>query len=232
MPATAKKPKAKSTGTRRRYNWPKARELYVEGVEDPESGGTVYPSLRMVGQLLNIEPARVRERSATDGWVTARASHQAELARTRQEVRLRRVAEKATDIDLRVLDTAQAGIRLVSQRIADGLRAEAIPLADRTPAQQEALLDARDLAALSLSLRRLHASGLAALGERNVVHPDDELAAAYQDLVLDSSHARLVESFRAFAEAAQVADPAAIEATSSPAPGAASPPAEDVPPVG
>lgn len=225
MPATAKKPRPSGKGTRRRYNWPKARELYVEGVADPESGETVYPSLRMVGQLLNIEPARVRERSATDGWVTARASHQAELARTRQEVRLRRVAEKATDIDLRVLDAAQAGIRLVSQRIGDALRAEAIPLADRTLAQQEALIPPAELAALSLALRRLHSSGLAALGERNLVHPDEELAAAYQDLVLDSSHARLVESFAVFAEEARAAgDPAAIEVSSTPA--------EDVPPVG
>ncbi len=107
-----------TTPARRRIDWGPLKERYVEGVVD-DKGERTWPKLVEVAEFFGVNPTRVREKSAQEGWVEARASFQAHMEKVRQNKRAADLAKEATELDGRALTGAKMGIQLINARLGE-----------------------------------------------------------------------------------------------------------------
>lgn len=137
----------------RRVNWDELRASYVEGdVPDPGQNPfrRVYPTLEEVSVLHGVEFARVRQRSAQEGWVAQRERFQAEVEEARRRHLRDQKVEQTTRIDDRGLSNAEAGLGLVSMRLTFLLNAQT----RLAHAERGTGIDARELSTLGLAAKR------------------------------------------------------------------------------
>lgn len=105
--------------TKRAYDWPAIRARYVEGLLDRDQGITIWPSLDECAGHYGVVAARVREKSAAEGWVEQRARYQQRTEATRQHARAAALSKKATELDGKALDSAKLGLQLCFARLSE-----------------------------------------------------------------------------------------------------------------
>lgn len=152
--------------TQREYDWPAIKARYVEGVRNPDEGITEWHSLDQVAAHFQVVPARVREKSAMEGWVEERNRYQAQVEATRRHARAAAMSKKATELDGSALNAAGMGLQLCIARLAElGQRAQAMraqTVGDGTP---QSGIDALEMQRLAAAVELWHKVGLRAVGD-------------------------------------------------------------------
>lgn len=153
---------------RRLYDWPAIKRRYVEGHPASDgSGVTEWPSLDAVALHYGLPAARVREKSAIEGWVGARQKWQAQMEATRQQARANALAKSATEVDTGALNASKLGLQLCMAVLRDRARV--------VQEQQQSGATGNRITVSSLELSRLaqavdlwHRIGLRAVGDTEV----------------------------------------------------------------
>jgi hypothetical protein len=166
-PWTGGAPPAPGGGLRRTYDWPAIRARYVEGVLDRDQGITLWPSLDECAAHFGVVPARVREKSASEGWVEQRARYQQRTEAVRQHARAAALSKKATELDGRALDSAKLGLQLCFARLTEIGQAQQRRRADTagSPGAGGAAVDAQEQTRLAQAVDLWHKVGLRAVGD-------------------------------------------------------------------
>lgn len=109
-------------GKARKYDWEAVRKTFIEGLpSDPAKpdGDRTWVSQKELADRVDVPYQRIRERSSKERWTELRANYQAELARKRQQGRIKRLATEATEFDDSALNVAKIGQKLVATRLAE-----------------------------------------------------------------------------------------------------------------
>lgn len=151
---------------RQKWDWLAVKRRYVEGVYDNDRKAHTFPSLTQVAEHFGIPSNRVREKSASDGWVGAREQYQAQLEVTRQQARAAALARSGLDLDDRALDVSKAGLQLVNvalqEQITAAQAARAATVGEGTPRSG---IDSLKLQRLAAAAELFHKIGLRAVGD-------------------------------------------------------------------
>lgn len=155
---------------RRLYDWQAIKRRYVEGVPlNDGSGTTEWPSLDAVAEHFGLPGARVREKSAIEGWVGLRQKWQAQVEATRQQARANALAKSATEVDKKALDASQLGLQLCLAVLGDRARAVQAQRSDNEgQAGNRVSLSALELTRLAQAVDLWHRIGLRAVGDPEV----------------------------------------------------------------
>lgn len=156
---------------KRRYDWDTVRAAYVEGVKD-EDGQHRWPSLNEVADLFEVPANRCREHASKEQWTEQRAAYQSHLEKVRQERRAQELAQEASELDSRALNSAKAGLGLVTSRlgeIAQSLKEHQKEQQRRVESGQprdfQPGLDAKELETLARAAVAWHQLGGRAIGD-------------------------------------------------------------------
>jgi len=195
----------------RRVNWTDLRAAYVEGhVVDPQRDpfARSYPTLEEVATLHGVGLTSVKRHSGEEKWLEQREAFQAEVERERRRWLVEQRAGRATAIDDRGLQSAEAGLGLIGMRLARLIRDQE----GRPVEARGAGIDARELAGLGLAAKRFIDVKAHVMGQPSTAPEEtlDELerAARVEEL-------RLAEELAAFIAARQEDE---AEADTAPAP--------------
>jgi hypothetical protein len=157
----------------RRLPWDEMRAAYVMGAAidpDRDPHRRSWPTLDEVAQLFGASPGIVRTRSGNEGWVAQREQFQAESETARRRWLIEDRAERATRVDDRSLQVAEAGMALVGTRLTVIIRAQE----GQVPDLRGLTVDARELAALGLAAKRFVDVKAHVMGQPSTA-PEDSL---------------------------------------------------------
>lgn len=154
---------AKPRGNQPWYDWAAIKARYVEGI--PPHGDVeahTWPTMTEVAEHFGLpNPQRVREIAARDKWTDQRSQYQALLEQTRRAESAKRMAEAATQLDERALDSSRLGIGILAARLREiGINQQA-----RDAGGTGRQVDAREVEVISRALDTFHRVGLRAVGE-------------------------------------------------------------------
>lgn len=121
-------PAVKTRENKSKYDWPKIRAAYIEGVpDDPNQpdGPRKWLGLDETAKLMGVNPTTMRNKSSEEKWADQRQSYKAAFAVQRQRQRMAKMVDEAVDFDDRALNVAKIGIGLITQRMAEIARDQA-----------------------------------------------------------------------------------------------------------
>jgi hypothetical protein len=151
---------------RRSYDWPSIKKRYVEGLLNREKGVTEWPTLEEVAQHFDLPSARIREKSAMEGWVEQRRGWQAQAEAVRRQNRANAMSQAAVALDGRALDAAKTGLQLCIARLAEiGQQAQANRAASNATGAAASGIDAQEQTRLAQAVDLWHKIGLRAVGD-------------------------------------------------------------------
>lgn len=137
----------------RRLPWDDMRAAYVMGhAVDPDRDPhrRSWPTLDEVATLHGANASHVRTRASAEDWTGQREQFQVETEAARRRWLIDDRAERATRVDDRGIQVAEAGLALVGTRLTRLIRTQ-----DQLEADARGTgIDARELAALGLSAKR------------------------------------------------------------------------------
>lgn len=156
---------------RRRYNWPRLKAEYVEGITGTD-GKVYWPSFSEVAERNHALSQNLRTRAAKEGWTGERAQFQRRIESQRQNERSTELAALGADLDVSALRVARNGLAVTAARMQElgrdaTLRAEAIRQAGgrtTTPGTPPAP-DSDELATLARAANSWYELGTRALGD-------------------------------------------------------------------
>jgi hypothetical protein len=105
-----------TTDHRARYDWNHARRDYVEGVID-EDGTLVYPNNKQIAEKYDIPIQSLANKIHKERWRDHRVARERERSLEVQQERVKKLAKKAVIFDETTLNAAQAGIRIILNRL-------------------------------------------------------------------------------------------------------------------
>lgn len=103
---------------RRRYNWPRIKADYVEGIVG-DDGKISWPTYEIVAQRNGALPQNVRTRAAAEHWTDERTAFQRRIETQRQDERSTELASLAADLDVNALRLAKNGMAITGARIQE-----------------------------------------------------------------------------------------------------------------
>ncbi len=129
---------------RRKYDWDKAREMYVEGIPDGKDG-VRFPTLEEIASILGCAPSLVRRRAARERWSYQRELYKRQLEEERRKRKIAKFLEDISEVDSRLISL----VKFVS--------AEIIKFAGEKARRGEPLTlkEAEKIAAVSEKLQRV-----------------------------------------------------------------------------
>lgn len=143
------------------YDWPAVRRYYVEGYKTDTT--VAWPSLDETAAHFDVNPGRVKEKSAQEGWVTLRQRWQAQVETKRQQARAAQLAKQGVDLDNAALESARVGMQLCAfelKRIGQAAQ-NARAGGDLTAGR----IDALEMTRIASAIDLFHKVGLRAIGD-------------------------------------------------------------------
>ena len=162
---------------RRRYNWPRIKADYVEGITG-DDGKITWPTFDVVADRNNALAQNIRTRAAREKWTEERAAFQARIDQQRQDERSTEIASLGADLDVQALRVAKNGLAITGARIQElGLlateRARAIQQnGGRVTADTPRAPSSEELGTLSRAAATWYQLGREAMGDGVRVHVD------------------------------------------------------------
>ncbi len=128
----------------RKYDWDKAREMYVEGIPDGKDG-VRFPTLDEIANILGCAPSLVRRRAAREKWTYQRELYRRRLEEERRKKKIAKLLEDISEVDNRLISL----MKFVSAEIIRFARTKA----DR--GEPLTLKEAEKITAVSEKLQRV-----------------------------------------------------------------------------
>jgi hypothetical protein len=166
-------------GPKARTNWALLQTEFIEGIvtdaKKPEDRW--FPTQKELAERHGVSYQTVRARAGKERWTDRKEAHAIQTIKERQRKRTKKLAEQALTWDEKTFDTAQLGMNLVTQRLAEiakdfatktKLRQEALARkAAGQPVEKEDLYSAvnyREMEGLANAARTFQDIGMKALG--------------------------------------------------------------------